>query len=51
MAHAQACSVIVVFRHAGKSGDPAKIDSVTITPDPPVKGKDVTVKATFTLSM
>lgn len=27
-----------------------KIDTVTITPDPPVKGQDVTVEATFTLS-
>ena len=35
----------------GKSGDPVKIDSVTITPDPPVKGKNVSIKATFTLSM
>ena len=34
---------------AAKAGDPAKIDSVTITPDPPQKGKSVTVKATITL--
>lgn len=36
---------------AAKTGDPAKIDSVTITPDPPQKGKSVTVKATITLCM
>ena len=33
---------------AGKSGDKDKIDSVTITPDPPVKGKSVEIKATVT---
>ena len=36
---------------AAKAGDPAKIDSVTITPDPPQKGKSVTVKATVTVCM
>ncbi len=34
---------------AGKSTDPAKIISVKISPDPPVKGKDVTVTAEFEL--
>lgn len=39
-----------LFRTVGKSGDEATIDSVTITPDPPVKGQDVNVKATVTFS-
>lgn len=29
-----------------KSGDPLEVDSVTITPDPPKKGANLTVKAT-----
>ena len=36
---------------AAKPGDEAKIDSVTITPDPPKKGQSVTVKATVTACM
>ena len=36
---------------AGQSSDPAKIVSVVITPDPPVKGQPITVEATFNLSM
>lgn len=40
--------MILIF--IGKDSDMGKIDSLTITPDPPVKGQDLTVKATFTLS-
>ena len=39
-----------VWSDCSKSGDAAKIDSVTITPDPPKKGQSVTVKATVTTS-
>ena len=33
----------------GKPGDHAKFSNVVITPDPPVKGDDIEVKATVTL--
>lgn len=36
---------------AAKPGDPVKIDKVIITPDPPQKGKNVTIQATATLCM
>ena len=42
--------MIVISIFIGKDSDMGKIDSLTITPDPPVKGQDITVKATFTLS-
>ena len=35
---------------AGKSGDEAKIVKVVVDPDPPVKGKSVTVNAEILLS-
>ena len=33
----------------GKPGDKTKISGVTVTPDPPVKGQEIEVKATITL--
>lgn len=39
------------FFGVGQPGDPAKIVSVVITPDPPVKGQPITIEATFNLSM
>ncbi len=38
-----ACSISVI---AGSAGDLMKIDSVTITPDPPTKGAALTINAT-----
>ena len=35
---------------AGDSGDIGKIDKVTINPDPPQKGSDLSVEADVTLS-
>lgn len=38
------------YRNAGHSHDPAKILKVTLSPDPPQKGKDLTVAADVLLS-
>lgn len=35
--------------HTGKTSDPVKINSVTISPDPPKGGKDLTVSVNVTL--
>ena len=46
------CLLTTPISYAGDGkSDRAKLDSVTISPDPPVKGQDVTVEATVTLSM
>ncbi len=37
--------------HSGSSSDHLQINSVTITPDPPVKGQNITVAANGDLSM
>lgn len=39
-----------IWTNCGKAGDPVKINKVTITPDPPEKGKSLTVDANITLS-
>lgn len=38
-----------IWSNCGKEGDHAKISNVIITPDPPVKGDNIEVKATITL--
>ena len=40
----------MLYISAGESGDIGKIVKVTITPDPPQKGQDLTVEADMTLS-
>lgn len=49
-----AVSAIIIHHYyyqlTAAAGDPAKIKSVVINPDPPKKGQPVTVNATITLS-
>ena len=42
--------LITYFYTIAKSSDPAKLINLTITPDPPQKGKEIKVDAFFTLS-
>ena len=35
--------------HAGKTSDKMKINSMTVSPDPPKKGDTLSIKANFTL--
>ena len=53
----KSCSVLKCDEHIlmhvhilGPSSTPLEIDSVVINPDPPVKGDNITIEATFTLS-
>merc|ERR1712000_379575 len=39
-----------VWSDCSKSGDTAKINSITLNPDPPVKGKSLTISPDITLS-
>ncbi len=41
-----ACMYCILYIIAGQPTDPLRIESVTLSPDPPVKGKNLTISTT-----